>query len=292
MGIMRKVLLVFFILLLVFSLGTLGFIIYQYMSSSAQYKDISSKVLNSELLEAQANSATNYDPLKAYIDWNALLEINPDTVAWVYIPDSNVNYPIVQASDNEKYLHAPYADAIQGLVYHGAPFLDMNNAPDFTDDNNIVYAHNMQDGSMFADVTKFQNQEYYDSHAEIYVYTPNMNYLYVPFSVNQVPATYALTAENFASYTDMVEFGSDKLSFSKVADADALSQIENTSQFLSLVTCVDSLDLDERVVVFSALEESFAPAHNPEAASGANSDIGKLAAADAIIEPIAESSVS
>ena len=308
MGTLRKILTIFFALLLVFSLGTLGFIVYQYMSSSAQYKDISNRALNSELLEAQASQGSDYDPLMAYIDWNALRDINPDTVGWVYIPDSNVNYPIVHASDNSKYLHASYADSVQGLVWHGAPFLDKDNAPDFTDDNNIVYAHNMQDGSMFADVTKFQNQEYYDSHTEIYVYTPGMNYLYKPYAVNQIPGSDPLVIDNFASDAEMHEYALDKVSASNVSDTDASSQIEKSSSYLALVTCVNSLSLDERVVLFASLEKSAVPTRVADAtlsgegdvvssgegdvASSREGDVGKIEGFETVTEPSIESSVS
>ena len=288
---LRKILTIIFILLLVFSLGTLGFIIYQYMSSSAQYKDISNRALNSELLEAQVNKGSDYDPLMAYIDWNALREINPDTVGWVYIPDTNVNYPIVYAGDNSKYLHTSYAESVQGLVQHGAPFLDKDNAPDFTDDNNIVYAHNMQDGSMFADVAKFQAQEYYDSHTEIYVYTPAMNYLYKPYAVNQIPGNYPLIIDNFPSEADMHKYALDKVSASNVSDADAFSQIEKSSSYLSLVTCVNSLSLDERIVLFASLEKSAVPTRVADATSS-DGDVGNIESFESVAEPSVESSVS
>lgn len=90
------------------------------------------------------------------VDWDALKAINPDTVGWIYIPGTVVNYPIVQAADDEKYLTHDFKGSEGWIATFGAIFLAAENSSDFSDPNNIIYGHHLNDGSMFACVARFQ----------------------------------------------------------------------------------------------------------------------------------------
>ena len=107
------------------------------------------------------------------VDFEALKKINPDVVGWIYLEDSKVNFPVVQGDDNQEYLYwlinGDYNSA-------GTPFVDYRNAWDFSDRNTVIYGHNMNNGAMFADIHKFEDQEYYDSHPVIWLLTPKRNY--------------------------------------------------------------------------------------------------------------------
>ena len=81
------------------------------------------------------------------IDFDALHALNPDIVGWLVVPGTGVSYPMVQGSDNHRYLHHTFLGVRNNS---GAIFLDYRNMPDFTDAFTIVYGHNMLDGSMFA----------------------------------------------------------------------------------------------------------------------------------------------
>ena len=85
----------------------------------------------------------------------------PDAVGWLYIPDSSVNYPIMQSGDNEFYLHHTYDGS---SLKSGSIFLDYHCENRFMNPINIVYGHNMRNGSMFAGLLKFGDISYFDSH--------------------------------------------------------------------------------------------------------------------------------
>ena len=113
------------------------------------------------------------------VDFTVLREINPDVVGWIYIEGTNINYPIVQGETNNTYLH----HLINGKYNaSGSIFMDFRNNPDYTDRNTVLYGHHMGDGSMFAHITKYQRQSYYEAHPTGYLFTPERTYELIFFS--------------------------------------------------------------------------------------------------------------
>lgn len=107
------------------------------------------------------------------VDFVALQAINPDVVGWIYIPDTKVNYPIVQGNDNDYYLYRLISGEQNSS---GSIFLDAKASSLFLSRNNPIYGHNMKNGSMFADMTRYSDQKYYDEHPVAYLLTPEKNY--------------------------------------------------------------------------------------------------------------------
>lgn len=93
--------------------------------------------------------------------------------AWIYCPDTPINYPVMQAEDNQYYLHH-LADGTSSAC--GSVFLDAKNAPDFSDDNSILYGHHMRNGSMFAKIDAYKSETYYREHPVMYLYTREQTY--------------------------------------------------------------------------------------------------------------------
>lgn len=89
-------------------------------------------------------------------------EINSNCVGWISIPDTKIDFPIVQGSDNDFYLHHGADDEYNYEV--GCPFLDYRCNREFKDFNSVVYAHNMVDDMMFSDIEKFSDYEFMSSH--------------------------------------------------------------------------------------------------------------------------------
>lgn len=103
------------------------------------------------------------------VDFQALQKINPDVVAWITAEGTELDYPIVLGADNDYYLRHLFTGERNKL---GAIFMDYRNHGDFSDRNTILYGHNMKDGSMFASLTKYKDQNYYDSFPTMELYTP------------------------------------------------------------------------------------------------------------------------
>ena len=107
------------------------------------------------------------------VDFALLREENPDVVAWIYCPDTDVNYPVLQGEDNDYYLRR----GMDGRsLLAGSIFVDCRNAADLSDDNVIVYGHNMRNKSMFGLLPSYAKQEFYEEHPVWYLLTPTANY--------------------------------------------------------------------------------------------------------------------
>jgi sortase B len=107
------------------------------------------------------------------IDFDALGEINEDAVAWLYCPDTVIDYPVMRADDYSYYLnHLP--DGAQNV--NGSVFIDYNCASDFTDPLTVLYGHHMKSGMMFGSLNGYKNQEYFEEHPYMYLYTQQGDY--------------------------------------------------------------------------------------------------------------------
>jgi len=107
------------------------------------------------------------------IDFEALKEINADCIAWLYSPDTPIDYPVLGAEDYEQYL---YVLPTGKKNKNGSLFLDYHCKRDFSDRMSIIYGHNMRSGAMFGSLKSYHEQEYFDEHPYIYLYTPERNY--------------------------------------------------------------------------------------------------------------------
>lgn len=113
------------------------------------------------------------DTLWPQVDFAALQAINPDVVGWIYIEDTEVNYPIVQGDDNDYYLYRLLSGERNSS---GSIFLDAGASELFQSRNSSLYGHNMKNGSMFAGITDYVDQEFYEKHPVALLMTPQGNY--------------------------------------------------------------------------------------------------------------------
>lgn len=167
----------------------------------------------------------------AAIDLAALREVNPDVIGWILIPDTKVNYPILQGQDNDFYLNHTW-DQQENSV--GSIFMEWRNTSDFTDFNTIVYGHNMNDGSMFANVRRYSAQWYWENHPYIYIVTDGGIYRYEIFSSYKAPTDSAAYGLSFQQNTTKVNFLTEAVKNSEIYTAISP---ELTDRILTLSTC-------------------------------------------------------
>lgn len=100
----------------------------------------------------------------------ALTEKNSDTIGWIFMPGTDINYPILQTDNNDFYLNHTFEKLWNGTI--GAIYMDFRNDPTFEDFHTIIYGHNLSGGSMFSDLNKFLNEpEFYRTHRSLYIAT-------------------------------------------------------------------------------------------------------------------------
>lgn len=109
------------------------------------------------------------------IDLAALRQVNPDVIGWIMIPDTEINYPLMQGQDNEYYLNHTWKGQKNSV---GSIFLEHQNSADLMDYNTIIYGHNMNDDSMFADIRNYAVKDYWKTNPYIYIVTDAGVYRY------------------------------------------------------------------------------------------------------------------
>lgn len=104
------------------------------------------------------------------IDFESLKKINPDIVAWLEVPGTVISYPVVQAKDNETYLKRDFEG---GESAAGAIFLDCDSDADLMGFHSILYGHHMKNQTMFAQIVKFKEEDFFRKNREVILYTPD-----------------------------------------------------------------------------------------------------------------------
>lgn len=135
-------------------------------------------------IEAEAQEKNKEVPIE--VDFEALRELNPEIIGWIYCEDTEINFPIAQTYDNDFYLDHAYDRSASGC---GTIFADAANRRDFLDSNTILYGHHLQDGSMFATLEKWSEQDYFDEHSIMWILTPEQDYRVELFSTYYISAT-------------------------------------------------------------------------------------------------------
>lgn len=187
----RLMLLLFFVAVLAFSLWQLWEIVSGYQEGKNSYSDLEQYVSFGESVDSTETSekdtttsekpedmnteSTEEPDLSAWpqVDFAQLSQINPDIVGWIFIEGTNINYPVVQGSDNDYYLRHLFDGTYNSS---GCIFLDANCVSDFSDKHSIIYGHHMKDKSMFSGLMEYKDQTFYDEHSVALLVTPTAYY--------------------------------------------------------------------------------------------------------------------
>lgn len=167
-----------------------------------------------------------------------------NSIGWINVPETKINYPLMYSGDNEFYLHR----AVDGSYLRvGSIFLDYRCNADFTGKINVMYGHNMSDGSMFADVMKFIDSDYFDGHNYGWLTTENTVYQIDFFSLSQ--------PEN---YDDFYDVNSDvNLWLDGLRERSFIWRnigVSENDKFISLSTCTGSEGSSRTVLTGKILE--------------------------------------
>lgn len=131
---------------------------------------------------AETETATDEQKEVIPVKFEELQAVNPDIYAWITVPGTVIDYPILQhASDNTYYL-MHNIDGSYG--YPGCIYTENMNSKDFTDNNTVIYGHNMKNGSMFAQLHKFEDPDFFNENREVLIYLPDEVLHYTIFAAH------------------------------------------------------------------------------------------------------------
>ena len=172
------------------------------------------------------------------VDFDTLLETNPDIRAWLVCEDTGINYPVAQAEDNSYYLKRLY-DGTRNKA--GCLFIDYENDP-FTDRNTIIYGHNLLDGSMFSELIGYQEQAYFDAHPDLLMATSDGGYIVEVFAafVASPGEAGGSTSPWLISWEDDAAYSAWLESMQSRALVQTNVSVNTSDQILTLSTCINN----------------------------------------------------
>lgn len=226
---------------IVLALIGLSISIYAYYTSKESYEIARNtySTISAQYVDNDSDKINN-------IDFKNLLQINNNIVGWIKSDDSIINYAIVQGNDNDYYLTHMIDNSYNKA---GAIFMDYTNSSDFSDQNTIIYGHNMKDGSMFAYLLNYKDQAFYDKHPSMYLYTIDSIYKIDIIAGIIISGDEDYLKTKFINNDDKINYVNSLIVFSTFLST---TKISPDDLLITLSTC--SYDFqDARYVLFGKL---------------------------------------
>lgn len=177
------------------------------------------------------------------VPFHQLWTENTEIIGWLFIEGSGINGPILQSEDNTKYLTAGYDGKANPA---GEFFLDYECESDFSGQHNIIYGHNMKNGSMFHDLINFKKESYFREHQEIIIYTPEKEICLQPIAVVCTEADGRRRITDFADRTEFQIYVAVMLEGGMYREV----RTKDVTRLWSFVTCSYEFE-DARTILYA-----------------------------------------
>lgn len=223
--VMRIIELIFLILLVYSSIN-----IFKWYNNNKENKQIINEIAESVTINEDTNEEKKYK-----INFEELKQKNSDTVAWLKVENTNIEFPIVQANNNSYYLTHNF-DKKYNVA--GWIFADYKNKLDGTDRNIVVYGHNMRDNSMFGSLKDVITEEWYNNEENKYITFVTEN----DYQTYQVFSVYQIQKEDYYIQTEFKsnEFQEFIDTITKRSKKDFGINVSKEDTILTLSTCANN----------------------------------------------------
>ncbi len=254
-----RVVFIIALIVLVCALGVAGYILFSYWQGENEYDELTQYMQVDD--SGEVLTLGSFD-----VDWDALRSINRDVVAWLYVPNTNINYPVVwREHDDQYYLKRTFGDNSAGdfAAEYGCLMLSGENQPDLTDQVNIFYGHNMRNGSMFNSLSENDDSEVFNSHRVYYLLTPQGNYRLVSFACDKVLGTSTdIVIPNFPTQEEYEAYLQERVDSSTVTPVPPAPELSRIKQLFAFSTC-DYPDNHYRIITFCYVNDFLAADADP-----------------------------
>lgn len=170
------------------------------------------------------------------VDFTKLSEKNDDTIAFIHMPNSNINYPIVQTTNNEYYLTHAFDKSYNSA---GWVFMDYENLINFQSDNTIIYGHGRLDKTVFGSLKNALDKAWQENleNYVIWISTPNENLVYQIFSIYTINKESYYIKSNFSSTKEKQDWIKTMKS-RNITNQD--TPVDENDKILTLSTCLNN----------------------------------------------------
>lgn len=256
----EKIRKIVFIISILAIIGSAAWLINDYFIQpyliSQQNEAVAELIDNTDATPEQVvEKLNNLNEEEKTVTFETLKAQNKDFKGWIAVPGANISLPIVQTTNNDKYLNTGFNGK---WLSGGTAFIDCQNKAAFSDMNTVIYGHNMRDGSMFGKIKNYKSIDTYKKNPLIYVYTENKNYVYKIYSVFLTSAVKSddngyvfaynfinlSNSNNFASFMEEVKLRSYYNTGVDYAEGDKI---------ITLSTCDRTVMKNGRLVIIGRL---------------------------------------
>lgn len=205
------------------------------------------------------------------VDFALLTAQNPDIYAWITVPGTAIDYPVLQKSGTEDLYDNYYldhtADLAEGLP--GAIYSQPVNRPDFSDPVTVLYGHNMKNGTMFSGLHSFTDPDFFRENTQVIIYTPDRTLIYEIFAATDFSDALLPYEYDFTRDTGLRKYLEDV----EQCEGNFREEIRipEGAKILTLSTCYSDRE-DRRLLVHALLTGTQAAASKPSTPLQATGD--------------------
>lgn len=202
-------------------------------------------------IDAWGYTPAEYDDHEPSFD--ELMDINPDIYAWIYIPNTNVDYPVARStSDGDDSFYLEH-NIYRQYQFSGTIYSEIKNSPDMHDRVTVMYGHNMLNGSMFASLHYFEDEDFFNENNTAFVLTKDKILTYLIYSAYTFDDRHILNSYNFNDdkvFQEYLDYTLDP----HAVDANVREGVELSldNKILTLSTCTTG-PIDTRYLVQGVL---------------------------------------
>ena len=206
-----------------------------------------------EELQKEQQQEETKEPVEIPIDFTQLQQMNPDVYAWIQVPGTAVDYPIVQSADDNTYYLTHDINNQQNV--NGAIFTENYNHKDFQDPNTLIYGHNMRNGSMFQSLHQYMDRSFFDSNRTVIIYLPDRILHYKIFAAYLYDNRHILMSFDFSDKNVYKRYLEDIFSMRDMNSfVDTSMKVDNKDKIITMSTCYAGIS-SQRYLVQAVLED-------------------------------------
>lgn len=231
-----------------FTCGAIG--IYKYIeekNAGKEYEKLQQEVVKEEPKPVEEPEPEPVSKVEIPIDFAALQQQNPDVYAWIQVPGTEVDYPILQSSNDNTYYLNHTIDGEEKK--EGAIFTENYNTKTFEDPNTVIYGHDMKNGSMFQSIHKYMDRSFFDNNRDIVIYMPDQILHYKIFAAYLTDNKHLLMNYNFWSKDEYQQYLNSIFSMRDMnAFIDTSTEVTTEDKIITLSTCYAGISTQRYLV--------------------------------------------